>query len=723
MILPTSKLTIFYIIPPSKHCYSNRLSYHVIQPMYHVYYSMLRLALRSLTRHTNSTRIAVRGVTTSPCWSATGLYDIPELQDSNGFTQLTKDALKEGANIVDRIAAHPPDSVEIVRDFDELSTVLCKVADLSECIRQVHPDDKFSKSAHSANASINNYVEQLNTNQALYRTLENFMEHQSFATMDYEIKQAAKSFMEDFKVSGVHLDEEKRAKCVELNGLALAYGQSLVVNSFLPTRLLKERCPTVLKNNFKSDSNLVLVTHAVNDSANSELRAMSYLAYYGYNPTINEVLVNLLKTRHELAEIIGYPSHAHRSLYSTMAKTPETVQSFLEKLSNTILPIAKSEISKMLELKAAVPDQIDPKTIHPWDLAFLEGSYRDQLSMVKQSEVSQYFELDGCMERLSNFLNSLYGIRMQKGSTKEGELWHSDVEKYVVVDENNHLMGTIYFDFFPRPSKGVYNCHFTINVGRKTKSGESELPIITLCFDFAKPKSGPVLLPFECVDNLFHEMGHAIHTIFGCTTFQTVSGTRCTTDFAEVPSILMNEYFLKDTRVLETIGKHHKSGRTLPNEVVRNIKLSSSLFPALETQTQVLYALYDQVSHLGPPTESTQTTFRSIHNKYMPLQYIEQTAWYLRFHHLHGYGARYYSYLWSRAIAAMIWDACFKKDPFSREMGEKYRREVLQYGGSRDAWTLVANILGHQPTVDEMVEALSRDVMQRKRSAPSILIA
>lgn len=688
-----------------------------------MFLGMLRFAVKSVIRHTSPTRFIVRGVTTSRCWSATGLYDIPELQDSSGFTLLTKEALKEGAKVVDRIASHPPDSVEIVRDFDELSTLLCKVADLSECIRQIHPDDNFTSSAHSANASINNYVEQLNTNQALYGALKTFMEHKNFTAMDYETKQAANSFMEDFKVSGVHLDEEKRAKCVELHGLALAYGQSLVYNSFLPTRLLKERCPTVLKNNFKSDSNLVLVTHAINDSANSELRAMSYLAYYGYNASINEVLVSLLKVRHELADIIGYPSHAHRSLYSTMAKTPETVKSFLEKLSDKILPIAKSEISKMLELKAAVPDQIDPKTIHPWDLAFLENSYREQLSMVKQSEVAQYFELEGCMERISSFLNSLYGISLRKGSTKEGELWHQEVEKYVVVDENNHLMGTIYFDFFPRPSKGVYNCHFTIRVGRKTRGGESELPIITLCFDFTKPKSGPILLPFESVDNLFHEIGHAVHTIFGSTTFQTVSGTRCTTDFAEVPSILMNEYFLKDPRVLETIGKHYKTGRTLPNEVMRNIKLSTSLFPALETQTQLFYALYDQVSHLGPPTESTQTTFRNIHNKYMPFVYIEQTAWYLRFHHLHGYGARYYSYLWSRAIAAMIWDACFKQDPFCREMGEKYRREVLQYGGSKDAWTLVANILGHQPTVDEMVEALAKDVMQRKRTAPSILIA
>ena len=684
---------------------------------------MLRFTLSA--RRVLISRSIIRNLTTSRYLSATGLYDIPELEKKDGFTVLTKDALKKGATIVDRIIIHPSNSVEILKDFDELSTVLCKVADLSECIRQVHPDEEYTNSAHSANASINNYVEQLNTNPALYGSLKAFMEHDGYNSLDDEAKQAATSFMEDFKVSGIHLDDETRAKCVQLHSQALSYGQSLVYNSFLPTRLLKERCPTILKNNFKSDSNLVFVTHAVTDSENSELRAMSYLAYYGYNPSINDVLVNLLNTRQELADIIGYKSHAHRSLATMMAKTPDTVKKFLEKSSEKVYAIARSEIGKMLELKANIPNQIDPKTIHPWDLTFLEKTYREQLSMVKQTEVSQYFELDGCMERLSDLQNALFGVKLLKGPVKDGELWHDDIEKYFVVDENSQLLGTIYFDFFSRSTKGVYNCHFTIQVGRETSSGESELPIITLCFDFPKPQysDAPVLLSFEAVDNLFHEMGHAMHTIFGRTKYQTVSGTRCSTDFAEVPSILMNEYFLKDTRVLDRIGVHYKTGRSLPNEVMRNIKLSASLFPGLETQTQLFYALYDQMAHLSAPNESTQTTFRNIYNKYMPMQYIEQTAWYLRFHHLHGYGARYYSYLWSRAIAAMIWERCFKDDPFSREMGEKYRREVLQYGGSRDPWKLIASILGHQPSIDDLVEALVKDVRERKKSAPSILIA
>uniref|UniRef100_A0A6Q2X0D2 Mitochondrial intermediate peptidase n=1 Tax=Esox lucius TaxID=8010 RepID=A0A6Q2X0D2_ESOLU len=281
----------------------------------------------------------------------------------------------------------------------------------------------------------------------------------------------------------------------------------------------------------------------------------------------------------------------------------------------------------------------------------------------------------------------------------------------VVVHETEGLLGYIYCDFFQRADKPHQDCHFTIRGGRQCQeSGQYQLPVVVLMLSLPHPtKSAPTLLTPGMMENLFHEMGHAMHSMLGRTRYQHITGTRCSTDFAEVPSILM-EFFAADYRVVNQFARHYQTGQPLPQNMVTRLCESKKVCGAADTQLQIFYSALDQIYHGEPQNRSTTDILKDTQQKFYGLPYIPNTAWQLRFGHLIGYGAKYYSYLMSRAVASMVWKQCFVKDPLNRDMGERYRREMLAHGGGKEPMLMVEGMLQRRPSIDDFVEALVSDL-------------
>ncbi|KAF9455631.1 mitochondrial intermediate peptidase, partial [Collybia nuda] len=111
---------------------------------------------------------------------------------------------------------------------------------------------------------------------------------------------------------------------------------------------------------------------------------------------------------------------------------------------------------------------------------------------------------------------------------------------------------------------------------------------------------------------------------------------------------------------------------------------------------QILLAAVDQIYHspavLDPRFDST-AELANLHNTRGLIPYVPGTSFQTQFGHLFGYGATYYSYLFDRAIASRVWSKVFAADPLSRETGEKYRHEVLRFGGGKDPWKMVSTLL------------------------------
>lgn len=177
--------------------------------------------------------------------------------------------------------------------------------------------------------------------------------------------------------------------------------------------------------------------------------------------------------------------------------------------------------------------------------------------------------------------------------------------------------------------------------------------------------------------------------MIGRTEYQNVSGTRCATDFVELPSILM-EHFLTSSNVLSLFDR---DGNT---PIGRNGHHHEDPCRSIDTHTQILLAMLDQTYHsssvLSRDFNST-AALAGLYDARGLVPYVPGTSWQTQFGHLFGYGATYYSYLFDRAIASRVWRKLFALDPLNRGTGEKFKKGVLRYGGGKDPWDMLGMLL------------------------------
>ncbi|KAH0502636.1 Mitochondrial intermediate peptidase [Microtus ochrogaster] len=228
----------------------------------------------------------------------------------------------------------------------------------------------------------------------------------------------------------------------------------------------------------------------------------------------------------------------------------------------------------------------EEKELMPWDPPYYSGVIRAERYNIEPSLYCPFFSLGACMEGLNILFNKLLGITLYAEQPAKGEVWCDDVRKLAVVHESEGLLGYIYCDFFQRANKPHQDCHFTIRGGRLKEDGSYQLPVVVLMLNLPhSSRDSPTLLTPGMMENLFHEMGHAMHSMLGRTRYQHVTGTRCPTDFAEVPSILM-EYFSNDYRVVSQFARHYQTGQPLPKAMVSRLCESKKVCAAAEMQLQ-----------------------------------------------------------------------------------------------------------------------------------------
>jgi intermediate peptidase len=700
-----------------------------------------------------------------------GLFSIPGLNKPNDFVVLAKRAMIRCDNIRRALSvpSSPPEIVgsntispedsarQVLSNLDALSNEICNVIDAAELCRSVHSDQEWRSHAQGAFQLLSEYIADLNTDEEMYRALCEQVVTPMNASLDQfaeEEVRMATLLQAEFERDGIHLQPPQRKQVQTLQNalteLESAFSNNIItkrkifevspareVHSIIPPHILNSVIPQSGGNNqdaSESDSATVssdaqIANTLLKYSANSDVRRQVYMETNTSVPENLEVLEDMRRARHELSNVLGFSSYAERFLHDKMAKTPQAVHTFLDQMARHVKKGAQSEYQQLLEAKRKVEGNPNISELHPWDIPFLTGLLKSSSHGFDSSSLAPYFTIQNCIVGMQKLCKGLFNIELYEEEVLESpdEIWCPTVKKLSLRHPVEGAVGVIYLDLYPRPDKYVHAAHFTVRCGcavnHESSSGETattatrmapggkevQLPIVALVANLSSPnEEGVSLLSHSEVETLFHEFGHALHSLLSRTQYQHLSGTRAAVDFVETPSHLM-EYFVWDPRFLSTFGRHYVSDEPIPIDLVGKVAKSRHAFSNLETQTQVLYAQFDQalfgppVSGAGGRLQSSTDIFEAMHAQHK-VPYAKGTHWHSRFGHLVTYGAGYYGYLYDQVFAADLWQTCFVRgqgeNPLNFAAGEQLRSKLLQHGGAKDPHVMLHSMLQRAPTVD-----------------------
>ena len=432
-------------------------------------------------------------------------------------------------------------------------------------------------------------------------------------------------------------------------------------------------------------------------AANPALRERMFVAYNtrAY-PANRQVLLDLLATRQELATILGFRSWADLATADQMMKSAANVRTFLAKLNHASLEGALREHELILEFaRSRQPDlsAIDITSRGYWYEQFRRSAYD-----FDSQSVRPYFPYAQVEAGVLQTAARLFNVEFRPSNAPS---WHSAVSAFDVFEDGQQV-GRFYLDMHPRDGKDKWFSAAPIVTGVRNRT----MPEAALICNFpAGDANGPGLLQYSDVVTFFHEFGHLMHAILGGhTEWAGLSGFATEGDFIEVPSQMLEEFF-RDEKLLQSFARHYQTGEVLPVEIIRKMKQAGAFGRADWIRTQLYYTtlsldLHDQ----DPAAIDLDVITKTLYESLQPWTWREGNHMYASFGHLTGYSSNYYTYAFDKVIALDFFDQFDPNDLLGCDAGERYRKTVLEQGGSKPGREMVRDFLGR----DEEFSAFSK---------------
>ena len=526
--------------------------------------------------------------------------------------------------------------------------------------------------------------------KAVYENMEGLTREQQMVT---------KKLYQSFERNGVGLDDEGKKRFAEISTRLASLSQKFGQNLLAENNAFKEKTGITVSEYYD-------FMGSCPDRVKREevFKAYSSRGNNGNDNDNNAIVLEILKLRAEMAELLGYPNFAAFQLSNKMAGDPATVDNFLQPIMDACMRGTKDQIKEM--------EAIAGHPIEAWDWSYYAEQLRSQKYALDEAQTKPYFQADSVLKGVFAAAEMVYGIKIEPAP--EVEVYNPAASAYKLTDADGSLIGIFYRDYYVRPTKrgGAWMNNF------REQCGDVRPIIVNVC-NFPAPGEDPTdakpsLLTIDNVTTAFHEFGHALHGFLSKCNYESVSGTSVARDFVETFS-QFNENWALVPEILAVYAHDYRTGESIPAELVQKIRTSRTFNQCFEAGELCAASILDMRWHEltsaelaafnGPDDirafEEKVCKEMGLTDKIIPRY---RTSY---FNHIFnsGYSAGYYSYLWAEVLSADAWEK-FKADGvFNKATADSFRKTFLEKGGSEEPMTLYLQFRGAAPDPAALMRA------------------
>jgi peptidyl-dipeptidase Dcp len=622
-----------------------------------------------------------------------------------------------------------PSFENTIEALEKSGDLLTKVANVFFNLTSSNTNDAMQKLSSEMAPILAKHGDEISLDLRLFQRIKKIYEKREKLNLTIEQNTVLEKYYKDFVRSGAELNDTQKSELMKINEelsvLTIKVGQNILkeTNNFelvidnekdlagLPDNLIKSASETAKRKG--KEGKWIFTLHApsifpfLTYSENRDLRKQILTAYANRGNNNNDFdnkkhLSRIAALRYKKANLLGYKTHADYVLEISMAKSPDKVFEFLDKLWTPALKMAKEEAA---ELQSMIKKEGKDFKLEACDWRYYAEKLKKEKFHLDDEMLRPYFKLENVIQGVFDVASKLYGLKFEKRN--DIQIYHEDVTVFEVKESDGKHIGILYTDYFPRESKrgGAW-----MNAFRKQQKvgGKEVTPIICNVGNFSKPTEGqPALISFEEVNTLFHEFGHALHGLLSNSVYPTVSGTSVPRDFVELPSQVM-ENWASDPEVLKMYAKHYKTGEVMPDELIEKIQASSKYGQGFAS-TEYLAASYLDMNWHTLTTDQEQDALQFENTIAEKINLIPEILFRYRstyFNHIFsgGYSSGYYSYIWAEVLDADAFEAFNETNIFDKNTAKLFRENILAKGGSEDPMVLYKKFRGAEPSVEPLLK-------------------